>query len=80
MFGPSNDVIEMAAIVLLMYTYKISYLKQLLKENLLLEMIFCLYLTDWTSDLFHFFRRLESIWGSKIDKFDLDPITFVAIL
>ena len=26
--GPSNDVIKMAAIVLLMYTYKISYLKQ----------------------------------------------------
>ena len=26
--GPSNDVIKMAAIVLLMYTYKTSYLKQ----------------------------------------------------
>ena len=26
--GPSNDVINMAAIMLLMYTYKISYLKQ----------------------------------------------------
>ena len=45
--GPSNDVIKMAAIVLLMYTYKASYLKQKLRENLLLEMIFLLYLTDW---------------------------------
>ena len=26
--GPSNDVIKMVAIVLLMYTYKTSYLKQ----------------------------------------------------
>ena len=26
--GPSNDVIKMAAIVLLMYTFKTSYLKQ----------------------------------------------------
>ena len=26
--GPSNDVIKMATIVLLMYTYKKSYLKQ----------------------------------------------------
>ena len=26
--GPSNDVIKMAAIALLMYTYKTSYLKQ----------------------------------------------------
>ena len=26
--GPSNDVIKMAVIVLLMYTYKTSYLKQ----------------------------------------------------
>ena len=26
--GPSNDVIKMAAIVLLMYTYKTSFLKQ----------------------------------------------------
>ena len=26
--GPSNDVIKMAAIVLIMYTYKTSYLKQ----------------------------------------------------
>ena len=26
--GPSNDVIKMAAIVLLIYTYKASYLKQ----------------------------------------------------
>ena len=26
--GPSNDVTKMAAIVLLMYTYKTSYLKQ----------------------------------------------------
>ena len=26
--GPSNDVIKMAAIELLMYTYKTSYLKQ----------------------------------------------------
>ena len=26
--GPSNDVIKMAAIVLLMYTYKTLYLKQ----------------------------------------------------
>ena len=26
--GPSNDVIEMAAIVLLMYTYKTSYFKR----------------------------------------------------
>ena len=26
--GPSNDVIKMAAIVLLMYIYKTSYLKQ----------------------------------------------------
>ena len=48
--GPSNDVIKMAAIVLLMYTYKISYLKQWLRENLLLEMMFRLYLTDWTSN------------------------------
>ena len=43
--GPSNDVIKMAAIVLLMYTYKTSYLKQYLRENLLLEMIFCLFLS-----------------------------------
>ena len=48
--GPSNDVIKMAAIVLLMYTYKISYLKQWLRENLLLEMMFRLYLFDWTSN------------------------------
>ena len=27
-FGPSNDVIKMATIVLLKYTYKTSYLKQ----------------------------------------------------
>ena len=26
--GPSNDVIKMAAVVLLMYTYRTSYLKQ----------------------------------------------------
>ena len=38
--GPSNDVIKMAAIVPLMYTYKTSYLKQKLRENLMLEMIF----------------------------------------
>ena len=54
-------------------------------ENLLLEMIFRLYLTDWTSNSTKkmcsiFFRRLESIWGSQIDKFDPDPITFVVIL
>ena len=48
--GPSNDVIKMAAILLLMYTYKTSYLKQKLRENLLLEMIFRLYLTAWTSN------------------------------
>ena len=80
--GPSNDVIKMAAIVLLMYTYKTSYLKQYLRENLLLEMIFRLYLTDWTSNNTKkmcsiFFRRLESIWGSQIDKFDYfccDPV------
>ena len=44
--GPSNDVIKMAAIVLLMYTYKISYLKPYLRDNLLLELIFRLHLTD----------------------------------
>ena len=38
--GLSNDVIKMADILLLMYTYKTSYLKQELRENLLLEMIF----------------------------------------
>ena len=48
--GPSNDVIKMAAKVLLMYTYRTLYLKQWLRENLLLEMIFRLYLTDWTSN------------------------------
>ena len=48
--GPSNDVIKMAAILLLMYIYKISYLEQYLRDNLLLEMIFRLYLTDWTSN------------------------------
>ena len=48
--GPSNDVIKMAAIVLLMYTFNTSYLKQYLRENLLLEIIFRLYLTDWTSN------------------------------
>ena len=48
--GPSNDVIKMAAIVLLMYTYKTSYLKQYLRENVLLEMIFRLYLIDRTSN------------------------------
>ena len=83
--GPSNDVIKMAAIVLLMYTYKISYLKQWLRENLLLEMMFRLYLTDWTSNntkknVFRFFRRLESFWGSQIDKFDPDLIIIVVIL
>ena len=83
--GPSNDVIKMAAIVIFMYRYKKSYLKQQLRENLLQEMIFRLYFTDWTSnntkkDVFHFFRRLESIWGSQIDKFDQDPITFVVIM
>ena len=83
--GPSNDVIKMVAIVLLMYIYKISYLKQYLRENLLLEMIFRLYLTDWTSNNMKkmcsiFFRRLGSIWGSQIEKFDPDPITFVVIL
>ena len=82
--GPSNDVIKMAAIVLLMYIYKISYLKQYLRDNLLLEMIFRLYLTDWTSNNTKkmcsiFFRRLGSIWGSRIEKFDPDPITFVVI-
>ena len=79
--GPSNDVIKMA----LMHIYKTSYLKQYLRENVLLEMIFRLYLTEWTSnntlkDVFIYFRRLESIWGSQIDKFDPDPITFVVIL
>ena len=83
--GPSNVVIKMAAIVLLMYTYKISYLKQWLRENLLLEMMFRLYLTDWTSNnkkkmCSVFFRRLESFWGSQIDKFDPDLIIFVVIL
>ena len=83
--GPSNDVIKMAAIVLLMYTYKTSYFKQYMRENLLLEMIFRLYLTNWTSNNTKkmcsiFFRRLESILGSQIDKFDPDPITFVVIL
>ena len=83
--GPSNDVIKMTAIVLLMYTYKTSYLKQKLRENLLLEMIFRLYLTDWTSNNTKkmcsiLFRRLESIWGSQIDKIDPDPTTFVVIL
>ena len=48
--GPSDAVIKMAAIVLLMYIYKISYLKQYLRDNLLLEIIFRLYLTDWTSN------------------------------
>ena len=65
-FGLSNDVIKMAAIVLLMYTYKTSYLKQYLRENSLLERIFRLNLTDWTSKNTKkmcsiFFRRLESI-------------------
>ena len=41
--GPCNDVIKMAAKVLLMNTYKASYLKQYLRENLLLKMIFRLY-------------------------------------
>ena len=64
--GPSNDVIKMAAIVPLMYTYKTSYLKQKLGENYLLEIFFRLYLTDWTSNNTKkmcsvFFRRLESI-------------------
>ena len=68
--GPSNDVIKMAAIVRLMYTYKTSYIKQYLRENLLLEMIFRLYLTDWTSNNTKkmcsiFSRRLESILGPK---------------
>ena len=48
--GPRNDVIKMAAIVLLLYTYKTSYLKQLLRKNLLVEMVFRLYFTDWTSN------------------------------
>ena len=83
--GPSNDVIKMAAIELLMYTYKTSYSKHYLRENLLLEMMFRLYLTDWTPNNTKkmcsiFFRRLESIWGSQIDKFDPDSITFVVIL
>ena len=68
-----------------MYTYKASYLKQWFRENLLLEMIFRLYLTDWSSNNTKkmcsiFLRRLESIWGSQIDKFDPDPITFAVIL
>ena len=33
MSGPSNDFIKMAAIVLLMYTYKTLYLKQQLRES-----------------------------------------------
>ena len=82
--GPSNDVIKMAAIVLFMYIYKISYLKQYLRDNLLLEMIFRLYLTDWTSNNTKkmcsiFFRRLGSIWGSQIEscrKFVLKLIDF----
>ena len=70
--GLSNDVIKMAAIVLFMYTYKTSYLKQKLRETLLLEMIYRLYLTDWSSNnnkkmCSIFFRRLEAIWGSKIN-------------
>ena len=80
-----DDVIKMPAIVLLMYTYKTSYLKQYLRENLLLETNFRLYLTDWTSNntkkmCFIFFRLLESSWGPQIDKFDPDSITFVVIL
>ena len=43
---PSNDVIKM----LLMYTNKTSCSKQYLMENILLEVIFRLYLTDWTSN------------------------------
>ena len=83
--GPSNDFIKMAAIVLLMYTYKIWYLKNWLRENYLQEMIFHLYLTDWTSknakkSVPFFFRRLESIWSSQIYTFDPDPITFAVIL
>ena len=83
--GPSNDVIKMAAKVLLMYTYKTSYLKQKLRENFFARNDFRLYLTDWTSNntnkmCSHFFRRLESIWGSQIDKFDPNPITFVVLL
>ena len=48
--GPSNDVIKMAAIVLLIYTYKTSYLKQKLRENFFARNDFRLYLTDWTSN------------------------------
>ena len=71
--------------MLLMYTYKTSYSKLNLRENLLLEMIFRLYLTYWTSNNTKkmcsiFFRRLEPNWGPQIDKFDPDPITFVIIL
>ena len=71
--------------MLLMYTYKTLYLKQYLRENLLLEIFFRLNLTDWTSNNTKkmcsiFFRRLESIWGSQIDKFDPESITFVVIL
>ena len=82
---PSNDVTKMTAIVILMYTFKTSYLKQKFTENLLLERIFRLYLTDWASNNAKkmcsiFFRPLESICGSQINKFDPDPITFVVIL
>ena len=48
--GSRNDVIKMAAIMLLVYTYKTSYLKQKLRENLLLEMLFRHYLANWTSN------------------------------
>ena len=71
--------------MLLMYTYKTSYLKQYLRENLLLEMIFRLYLTDWTSNNTKkvcsiFFQTPRVHLGPQIDKFDPDPITFVVIL
>ena len=51
----------------------------------MLEMIFSslfnwLDVKQYEKDVFHFFRRLKSIWGSQIGKFDPDPITFVVIL
>ena len=67
--GPSNDVIKMAAIVLLMYTYKTSYLKQKLREFFFARNDSRLYLTDWTSNntkkmCSHFFQTPRVPFGA----------------
>ena len=82
--GPSNDVIKMAAIVLLMYTYDIVIKAivegEFIARNGFSSLFNWLDVKQYEKDVFHFFRRLESIWGSQIDKFAPESITFAVTL